>query len=211
MLAGIRRTLRLTNPIPVCVRKITASQAVSVVQSLSIPRPFQGCLIVEACVERAPRDGLWSKPRVSYQPTGGAADVTVDGKVDSGDFGRHAGYRSSLEPGSGPRSLRTASRFHGALAAVAPLGGDATLLLTLILCILCVFQMARSLYPLPVPIHAAWGSLAAGVMLAKVVIARRFRRLFRDALVLSTLRTIAGLYVLGAFVSSALLCFWWVL
>lgn len=85
------------------------------------------------------------------------------------------------------------------------------MLVTLILCTLCIFEMARSLYPLPVPIRAAWGSLAAGVMLAKVVIARRFCRLLRDALVLSTLRTIAGLYVLGAFVSSVVLYFRWAL
>lgn len=87
--------------------------------------------------------------------------------------------------------------------------GDATLLLNLIIALLCVFLMARSRYPIPVPVHAAWGTLAAGVMLAKVAIAGRFRRLLRHAVVLAALGAIAGFSVLGAFASSALLYFRW--
>ena len=81
------------------------------------------------------------------------------------------------------------------------LGGDAALLLTLSVAWLCVTHFPFSAYSLRVPLHAALGTLAASVMLVKVIIARRFRRRLRYATILGGL---AGFSVLGSFVASAL-------
>jgi len=80
-------------------------------------------------------------------------------------------------------------------------GGDATLLLTVTVAVICVTRFPFSLYSLRVPLHAALGTLAAVVMLAKVIIARRFRTHLRHTLILGL---IAGLSVMGCFMGSAL-------
>lgn len=82
-------------------------------------------------------------------------------------------------------------------------GGDATLLLTLAVALICVTQLSYSTYSLRVILHATLGTLAATVMLMKVVVARRLRRYLRYTLVLGT---IAGFSVLGCFTASA---FWY--
>ena len=81
------------------------------------------------------------------------------------------------------------------------LGGDAALLLTVTIAVVCVTQASFSAYSLRVPLHAGLGTLAAVVMFAKVIIARRFRRYLRYAVILGT---IAALSVLGCFTASAL-------
>ncbi len=98
-------------------------------------------------------------------------------------------------PRSAMRSVRTWHRW----------GGDVTLLLTLGVAVICLTQPFR-LRPLRVPVHAALGSLAALIMVLKVIIARRFRPYLRRALILGA---IAGLSVLGVFVASALWYFAW--
>ncbi|MGB3906274.1 MAG: DUF6529 family protein [Anaerolineae bacterium] len=82
-------------------------------------------------------------------------------------------------------------------------GGDATLLLTLAVALICVTQFSYSTYSLRVIVHATLGTLAATVMFMKVVVARRLRRYLRYTLVLGT---IAGFSVLGCFLGSA---FWY--
>jgi hypothetical protein len=80
-------------------------------------------------------------------------------------------------------------------------GGDATLLLTVLVALLCVTHFTFSTYALRVPLHVILGTLAIVIMLAKVIIARRFRTYLRRTLILGT---IAGLSLLGAFTASAL-------
>lgn len=82
-------------------------------------------------------------------------------------------------------------------------GGDAALLLTLAVALICVTQFSYSTFSLRVILHATLGTLAATVMLMKVVVARRLRRYLRYTLVLGA---IAGFSVLGCFVASA---FWY--
>ena len=82
-------------------------------------------------------------------------------------------------------------------------GGDATLLLTLAVALICVTQFSYSTFSLRVILHATLGTLAATVMLMKVVVARRLRRYLRYTLVLGM---IAGFSVLGCFMASA---FWY--
>ena len=81
------------------------------------------------------------------------------------------------------------------------LWGDAALLLTVCVAFLCVTHLSFSTYPLRVPLHAALGTLAAAVMLAKVLIARRFRTYLRRVTVLGT---VVGFALLGCFSASAL-------
>lgn len=113
--------------------------------------------------------------------------VLAAGQVISG--ARLRGYLKRLSLPAG--SLRTWHR----------LGGDAALLLTVTIAVVCVTQASFSAYSLRVPLHAGLGTLAAVVMLAKVIIARRFRRYLRYAVILGT---IAALSVLGCFAASAL-------
>jgi hypothetical protein len=87
-------------------------------------------------------------------------------------------------------------------------GGDATLILTVAIAAICVIHAPFRTYPLRVPLHAALGTLAALVMILKVIIARRFRTQLRSVLVLGA---IAGFSVLGTFIASALWYFWWLL
>ena len=81
------------------------------------------------------------------------------------------------------------------------LGGDAALLLTVTIAIVCITQSSFSAYSLRVPLHAVLGTLAAVVILAKVIIARRFRRYLRYTLILGM---IAAFSVAGCFAASAL-------
>lgn len=80
-------------------------------------------------------------------------------------------------------------------------GGDATLILTIAVAIICVIHAPFRIYPLRVPLHAALGTLAAVVMLLKVITARHFRGYLRYAGVLGAS---AGLSILGCFAASAL-------
>jgi hypothetical protein len=80
-------------------------------------------------------------------------------------------------------------------------GGDTTLLLTLFVALICLTHETYSAYHWRVPLHVALGSLAALVMSAKLLMARRFRRYVRYGPLLGT---IAGLAVLGTFIASAL-------
>jgi hypothetical protein len=89
----------------------------------------------------------------------------------------------------------------GSLRTWHRLGGDAALLLTVTIAIVCVTQSTFSAYSVRVPLHAGLGTLAAVVMFAKVIIARRFRRYLRYSLILGT---VAALSVLGCFAASAL-------
>ena len=89
----------------------------------------------------------------------------------------------------------------GTLRTWHRLSGDAALLLTLSIAFICVTHLPYSAYSLRVPLHAALGTLAALVMLVKLVIARRFRTHLRRATVLGG---VAGFSVLGCFAASAL-------
>jgi hypothetical protein len=79
--------------------------------------------------------------------------------------------------------------------------GDAALLLTLSVALICVTHLPYSAYSLRVPLHAALGTLAAAILVVKVVVARRFRRYLRYARLLGG---VAGLSLLGCFWASAL-------
>jgi hypothetical protein len=81
------------------------------------------------------------------------------------------------------------------------LGGDAALLLTLSIAFICLTYLPYSAYSLRVPVHAALGTMAAVIMLVKVLIARRFRLYLRWATVLGG---VAGFSALGCFTASAL-------
>jgi hypothetical protein len=81
------------------------------------------------------------------------------------------------------------------LRIVHRLAGDAALLLTLSVALICVTHLSYSAYSLRVPLHAALGTLV------KVVVARRFRRYLRHARILGS---VAGLSLLGCFFASAL-------
>ena len=78
--------------------------------------------------------------------------------------------------------------------------GDATLLLTVAVAIVCVTSQGFRLYSPRATLHAVLGTLAASIMLLKVIIARRFRTYLRYTLILGA---IAGFSVLGTFVASA--------
>lgn len=84
-------------------------------------------------------------------------------------------------------------------------GGDATLLLTLMVALLCVTQFSFGFYSLRVSLHVALGTLATVVMLTKAIIARRFRTHLRRTLILGTT---AGLSILGVFATTVLWYFW---
>jgi hypothetical protein len=86
--------------------------------------------------------------------------------------------------------------------------GDATLILTVTVAAICVTNLGFNLYSPRVTLHTALGTLAALIMLLKVIIARRFRIYLRHTLILGTL---AGFSVLGTFVASALWYFLWLL
>ena len=81
------------------------------------------------------------------------------------------------------------------------LNGDAALLLTVSVAFICVTHLPYGSYSLRVPLHAALGTLAAVVMLVKVLVARRFRTYLRRATVLGA---VVGFAVLGCFSFSAL-------
>jgi hypothetical protein len=89
------------------------------------------------------------------------------------------------------------------------LGGDAALLLTLSVAFICVTHLSYTGYSARVPLHAALGTLAAAILIVKVVIARRFRRFLKHA---SVYGAVAGFSLLGCFAASALWYFvlvWW--
>jgi hypothetical protein len=95
------------------------------------------------------------------------------------------------------------------LRTVHRLLGDATLLLTVGIAMICVIHLPFSAYSLRVPLHAALGTLAAAVLLVKVFVARRARRYLRHA---RNMGAAAGLALLGCFAASALWYFalvWW--
>ena len=102
---------------------------------------------------------------------------------------RLRGYLKSLP--LAPRRLRGWHRWNG----------DATLLLTFTVATICITSYGFRLYLPRFTLHAALGTLAALVMVLKVIIARRFRAYLRYTLVLGA---IAGFSVLGTFVASAL-------
>jgi predicted ferric reductase len=87
------------------------------------------------------------------------------------------------------------------LRIVHRLAGDAALLMTLSVALICVTHLSYSAYSLRVPLHAALGTLAAGILVVKVVVARGFRRYLRHARILGS---VAGLSLLGCFFASAL-------
>ena len=83
------------------------------------------------------------------------------------------------------------------------LNGDAALLLTVSVAFICLTQLSYGVYSVRVPLHAALGTLAAVVMLVKVLVARRFRTYLRRVTVLGS---VAGFSILGCFAASA---FWY--
>jgi hypothetical protein len=89
----------------------------------------------------------------------------------------------------------------GALRTWHRLAGDAVLLLTLSVAFLCITHLSYSAYSLRVPLHAALGTLAAAILIVKVVIARRFRRFLRRGGIYGAA---AGFSLLGCFMASAL-------
>jgi hypothetical protein len=80
-------------------------------------------------------------------------------------------------------------------------GGDFTLALTTLVGIICVASFNVALHPERIPAHAWLGVLSGLSMIAKVVMARRYRRYLRQALRIGAL---AGFSVLGTFGLSAL-------
>jgi hypothetical protein len=84
------------------------------------------------------------------------------------------------------------------------LGGDAVLLLILSVAFICVTHLSYTGYSARVPRHAALGTLAAAILIAKVILARRFRRFLKRAGIYGAA---AGFCLLGCFFASA----WWYL
>lgn len=80
-------------------------------------------------------------------------------------------------------------------------GGDATLALATLVGLICVSNLGFSLYTFRERAHVALGVLAGLAMVMKVVMARRYRRLLRQAIKVGA---VAGFSVLGAFAFSAL-------
>ena len=80
-------------------------------------------------------------------------------------------------------------------------GGDATLALTTVVGLICVRNIGFAFYTLHVTGHAALGALAGLAMVVKVVMARRYHRLLRQAL---RIGAVAGFSVFGTFVLSSL-------
>jgi hypothetical protein len=89
----------------------------------------------------------------------------------------------------------------GVLRTWHRLGGDAVLLLISSVAFLCIAHFPISTYSLRVPLHAALGTLAAAVLIVKIVIARRFRRFLKHA---GAYGAAGGFSLLGCFVVSAL-------
>lgn len=81
------------------------------------------------------------------------------------------------------------------------LSGDVALLLTVGIAFICITHLPYGAYSLRVPLHAALGTLAAIVMLVKVLIARRFRTYLKRMTVLGA---VVGFSMLGCFTASAL-------
>jgi hypothetical protein len=80
-------------------------------------------------------------------------------------------------------------------------GGDAVLSLTVAVALICITGFSLTPYGIDFPLHAWLATIAVAAMLAKLIIARRRRRLVRHNLALGL---VAGLAVLGVFVASAL-------
>lgn len=78
-------------------------------------------------------------------------------------------------------------------------GGITVLLLMALVAAACVFGEGPRLHPLRVGVHAAAGSLAMAVLLAKIVITHRARRLLRFN---KALGGVAGTLILVAFIAS---------
>lgn len=79
--------------------------------------------------------------------------------------------------------------------------GDSTLVLAVVVAGLCLTTQSYAPYPAYVPIHAALGTVAILTLALKIALARRFRSQLRYALALGSL---AGLLILGVFITSAL-------
>ena len=86
--------------------------------------------------------------------------------------------------------------------------GDLTLVLIAVVAGMCVSNFGFDLDSPRDWLHAALGTLAALVMVLKVIMARRFRSQLRYELILGA---IAAFSVLGTFIASALWYFWWLL
>ena len=114
-----------------------------------------------------------------------------------------------LAVGQAVSGLRLRGRFKRLPLPLRPLRiwhrlvGDVALLLTLSIAFICVMHLPYSAYSLRVPLHAALGTLAALVMLVKVLIARRCRTYLRRMTVLGS---VVGFSILGCFAASA---FWY--
>lgn len=80
-------------------------------------------------------------------------------------------------------------------------GGDFTLALTTVVGLMCLSRIGLSFHTLHGSGHAALGTLAGLAMIAKVVMARGYRRLLRQAL---RIGAVAGFSVLGTFALSSL-------
>jgi hypothetical protein len=80
-------------------------------------------------------------------------------------------------------------------------GGDVTLALTTLVAMLCVYYAGIAFSPPRVPAHTALGTLAGLSMVAKVAIARKYRRRIRYSLKIGA---VGGFSVLGTFILSAL-------
>jgi len=112
-----------------------------------------------------------------------------------------------LAVGQSISGLRLRGRFKrlplpvGTLRLWHRLSGDVALLLTLSIAFICVTHLPYSAYSLRVPLHAALGTLAAAVMLVKVLVARRFRTYLRR---MTLLGGVVGFSILGCFAASAL-------
>jgi hypothetical protein len=79
--------------------------------------------------------------------------------------------------------------------------GDAALVLTIAVATICVSSFGFELYSPRVTWHAILGTMAALVMITKLVIARRIRTHLRYTPILGV---VAGFCILGTFVASAL-------
>lgn len=79
--------------------------------------------------------------------------------------------------------------------------GDVTLALTAMVGIICISRLGVGFHTPRVPAHATLAVLAGLAMVAKVLMARRYRRLLKEAL---RIGAVAGFSLLGTFIWSAL-------
>ena len=79
--------------------------------------------------------------------------------------------------------------------------GDIVLLLVVVIAVMCLTSQAGALLARYFPVHATLGTLAVLALVGKIAIARRFRSQLRYALAIGS---VAGLLILGVFITSAL-------